>query len=332
MKVALKRNDDPERVKRIAVLTSGGDAPGMNAAIRAVVRSALAENIEVYGVRRGYHGLLQGEFVELDSHDVSETIQRGGTFLMTARSQTFKTEEGLARSAQMLNIYDVDVLVVIGGDGTFKGAGELAKRGIKIIGIPATIDNDLGCSDYTIGYDTAMNTAIEAIDKLRETASSHERCSVIEVMGREAGYIAFNVGLSTGAECILIPEVEYDLEKDVIKMVLEGRNEGKKHWIIVVAEGAGRATEIAKEIERQTGVESRPTVLGYIQRGGSPSVKDRTTAGLMGLKAVECIINKRFNRIIAETGGKIVDIDIDEAKNMTKSLTKEELDRVNKLF
>lgn len=322
----------PSGAKRIGVLTSGGDAPGMNAAVRAVVRAGLKAGLEIYGIKHGYDGLLRGAFEELDRHSVSETIQRGGTFLKTARSEEFKTPQGILRGAKMAEIYNLDALITIGGDGTFKGALELARIGVPIIGIPATIDNDVSSSDYTIGYDTAMNTAVEAIDKLRDTASSHQRCSVIEVMGRSAGYIAYYVGIATGAECILIPEVEYDIDKNVIRVVLEGMNTGKKHWIIVVAEGAGDASEIAAKVEAATGFESRATVLGYIQRGGSPTLKDRCSASFMGIRAVDCILSGRFNRLIVEKNGKVTDIDITEGLNETKTIEAKDIEQVGRLF
>ena len=312
--------EDQKVIKNIGVLTSGGDAPGMNAAIRAVVRTGLYYGYRVFGIRRGYHGLWRGDIEELNRSSVSEKLQRGGTFLMTARSKTFMTEEGINRAIEMTKVFNLDAVIAIGGDGTFKGARDLARKGVPVIGIPGTIDNDVACSDYTIGYDTAMNTAMEAIDKLRDTASSHERCSVIEVMGRAAGYIALNVGIATGAEVVLIPERPWDFNQDVLKAVLDGRNRGKHHYIVVVAEGAGRATEIAEQIETLTGIEARATILGHLQRGGSPTLRDRQMASLMGLHAVECLREGRFNRIIAFKEGKIVDLDIEEALNMTKTI------------
>lgn len=323
--------DEVEPVMKVGVLTSGGDAPGMNATIRAVVRAGINSGLEVYGITRGYHGLWKGEISKIDRRDVSETLQRGGTFLMTARSKTFMTDEGVLKGAKMLEVYGLDALIVSGGDGSFKGARALARLGIPVIGIPGTIDNDIGCTDYTIGYDTAMNTAMEAIDKLRDTASSHERCSVIEVMGRHAGYIALNVGIATGAEVILIPEVPYDLNSDVVRVILDGRNKGKKHYIVIVAEGAGDATDIAAKIEEQTGIESRPTILGHLQRGGSPTLRDRTTASLMGVHAIDCLLNKKFNRIIIEKNGKITDIDLEEGLAMTKTIPSLEIENAKRL-
>lgn len=314
-------------IRNIGVLTSGGDAPGMNAAIRAVVRSSVYYGYRVFGVRRGFHGLWRGDIEELNSRSVSETLQRGGTFLMTARSKTFNTPEGVDKAIEMCRIFNIDAVVTIGGDGTFRGALDLARKGLPVIGIPGTIDNDIACSDYTIGFDTAMNTAMEAIDKLRDTASSHERCSVIEVMGRHAGYIALNVSISTGAEVVLIPERESDFDRDVVKMMLQGRNQGKRHYIVIVAEGAGDATDIAQRIEAATGIESRPTILGHLQRGGSPTVRDRHMASMMGVRAIECLQQNRYNRVVAYKAGEIIDLDIEEALKATKTISQEDLDR-----
>ena len=314
-------------IRNIGVLTSGGDAPGMNAVIRAVVRGGIYHGFKVFGIQRGYHGLWRGEIDELNSRSVSETLQRGGTFLMTARSKTFQTPEGLAKAIEMAKVFNLDAIITVGGDGTFRGARDLARAGFPVIGIPGTIDNDIACSDYTIGYDTAMNTAMEAIDKLRDTASSHERCSVIEVMGRAAGYLALNVAIATGAEVVLIPEIQSDFQQDVIKVLLDGRNRGKKHYIVVVAEGTGDAMDIAQRIEAITGIESRATILGHLQRGGSPTLRDRYMASMMGLKAVECLKESRINRIIAYKAGQIIDIDIEEALNMTKTIDQADLDR-----
>lgn len=319
-------------IKRIAVLTSGGDAPGMNAAIRGVVRCGLNAGFEVFGVTRGYHGLWKGEIIPIGRRDVSEKLQRGGTFLMTARSKSFTTPEGVMRAAKMLEVYGIDALVVIGGDGSFKGARDLARLGFPVIGIPGTIDNDIASTEYTIGYDTSMNTAMEAIDKLRDTASSHERCSVIEVMGRRAGYIALNVGIATGAECILVPEVPFDFNKDVVRTILDGRNNGKHHYIVIVAEGVGSATDIAARIEEATGVESRPTILGHLQRGGSPTLRDRTTASRMAIQAINCIMEKRLNRIIVEQNAVITDIDIEKGLSMEKSIPEQEISDARRLF
>jgi 6-phosphofructokinase 1 len=318
---------EQNEIRNIGILTSGGDAPGMNAAIRSVVRGATFYGYKTFGVRRGFHGLWRGDIEELTSRMVSDKLQRGGTFLMTARSKTFNSPEGVARGIEMSRIFNIDVLVTIGGDGTFRGALDLSRQGFPVIGIPGTIDNDIACSDYTIGYDTAMNTAMEAIDKLRDTASSHERCSVIEVMGRKAGYIALNVGIACGAEVVLIPEVKHDYQKDVIKPLLEARNRGKKHYIVIVAEGSDQAAVVAAKIEEISGIESRSTTLGHLQRGGSPTVRDRYMASVMGLQAVSCIRENRLNRIIAYKDGHTLDIDIEEALQMKKTIDQEELKR-----
>lgn len=326
----IPKNKRP-KVKSIGVLTSGGDAPGMNAAIRAIVRAGNHSGYKVFGITRGFHGLWQGEFDEIGTRQVSETLQRGGTFLMTARSKTFQTPEGVLKGAQMCKVFGVDVLVIIGGDGSFCGGRDLARIGMPVIGLPGTIDNDIASSEYTIGYDTAMNTAMEAIDKLRDTASSHERCSVIEVMGRRAGYIALNVGIATGAEVILIPELSYDWDKDVIRTLLDCRNMGKRHYIVIVAEGSGSATDIARRIEETTGIESRASILGHLQRGGSPTVRDRTMASLMGIHAIECIKEGLLNRLVVFKKGAICDIDIEEALVMSKTISAKDLDRAKLL-
>ncbi|HHT44076.1 MAG TPA: 6-phosphofructokinase [Fastidiosipila sp.] len=304
----------------IGVLTSGGDAPGMNAAIRAVTRGALNHGHKVFGIRRGYHGLWRGDIYEMNSRTVSEIIHKGGTFLMTARSKTFETPEGIQKAVSMCKVFELDAIVAIGGDGTFKGALELSRAGIPVIAIPATIDNDIGCTDYSIGYDTALNTAIEAIDKLRDTASSHERCSVVEVMGRHAGYIALNTGVTAGAEVILIPEVDFDFEKDIVHTLIEDRNAGKNHYIVVVAEGATSGLELAKRIESATGIETRATTLGYLQRGGSPTWRDRFMASTMGLSAVDCLEEKRFNRAICFKDGHLEDLDLEAALQIKKTI------------
>ncbi|NLZ69896.1 MAG: 6-phosphofructokinase [Clostridiaceae bacterium] len=312
---------DKVQVRNIGVLTSGGDAPGMNAAIRAVVRSALNYGLNVYGIYRGYHGLWRGDIQPLNGRSVSERLQRGGTFLMTARSETFKTPEGVAKGIAMAKVFNLDALVIIGGDGSIRGARDLALMGMPVVCIPGTIDNDVACTDYTIGYDTAMNTAMEAIDKLRDTASSHERCSVIEVMGREAGYIALNVGISCGAEVVLIPEQPHDFNRDVIKRLLECRNRGKTHYIVVTAEGAGSAVDIAYRIEEKTGISARATILGHLQRGGSPSARDRQMASIMGVRAVEILRSGQLNRIVAYKNGDVTDVDLLEGLKMTKTIS-----------
>lgn len=319
-------------IKTIGVLTSGGDAPGMNAAIRAVVRAGLYYGLKVMGIRKGYDGLIHGDMEEMTARSVGDILQKGGTILQTARSPMFKTEEGLNKAMSMAKVFGIDALVVIGGDGSFKGARDFSKLGMNIIGIPGTIDNDIGCSDYTIGYDTALNTVQDAIDKIRDTAYSHERCSVLEVMGRHAGYIAVNVSISGGAEAVILPEKPFDLEQDVLKPIIEGRNRGKKNYTVIVAEGVeGKAIEIAREITEKTGIEARATILGHIQRGGSPTVQDRVMASMMGLKAVEVLKAGGRNRIIALKNSAVVDLDLDEALDMNKSLS-EELIQLSKIL
>lgn len=307
-------------IKTIGVLTSGGDAPGMNAAIRAVVRAALFKGYKVKGIRHGYNGLLTEDIVDMNLRSVSEIIHRGGTILYTARCLEFKTLEGQQKAAEACRNAGIDALVVIGGDGSFRGAKDMAAQGIPCIGIPGTIDNDIACSDYTIGYDTAMNTAVEMIDKLRDTTQSHDRCSVVEVMGRNAGYIALNTGIAVGALVTLIPEVPFDLDRDVISKMKETQKTGKKHFIIVVAEGAGKASDIANEIQARTGIDSRATVLGHVQRGGSPTLRDRVTASRMGYHAIELINKGIFNRVVATRAESIVDYDISVALSMYKTI------------
>ena len=311
-------------MKTIGVLTSGGDAPGMNAAVRAVVRAGCENGFRVMGIRRGYNGLMQGDMFEMNLRSVSNIINRGGTILYSARSPEFKTEEGLQIALKVAKDVNMEGIVVIGGDGSFRGARDLSLRGVNCVGIPGTIDNDIACSDYTIGYDTAMNTVLEMVDRLRDTSESHDRCSVVEVMGRRAGYIALNAGIACGATSILIPEVEYDFQRDVIDRMKRTQKTGKKHFIIIVAEGIGGVEEMAKRIEAETGVESRATVLGHVQRGGHPTVRDRVTASLMGHKAVELLKAGFGNRVLAINKGEIVDYDIFEALNMKKSLNIEE--------
>lgn len=321
-----------EQVRTIGVLTSGGDAPGMNAAIRAVVRSGLNYGFKVLGIRKGYNGLINGDIEELNARSVGDILQRGGTILQTARSPQFKTEEGLNKAMSMAKVFGIDAIVVIGGDGSYRGARDISKLGMNVIGLPGTIDNDIGCTDYTIGYDTAMNTVQDAIDKIRDTAYSHERCSVLEVMGRHAGYIAVNVSISGGAEAVILPERPFDMDKDVLKPIIEGRNRGKKHYLVIVAEGVeGKAIGIAKEIQDKTGIEARATILGHIQRGGSPTVYDRVMASMMGHKAVQVLKEGGRNRIIALRDNKLVDLDLDEALNMTKEMP-EELIELSKIL
>ena len=309
-----------DSIRTIGVLTSGGDAPGMNAAIRAVVRRELAKGLKVRGIRRGYHGLLKEEIIDMSARDVSDIIERGGTVLQTARCKTMRTEEGQQKAAAICKKYGIDGLVVIGGDGSFAGAQKLANLGVNTIGIPGTIDLDIACTDYTIGFDTAVNTAMEAIDKVRDTSTSHERCSVIEVMGRDAGYLALWCGIANGAEKILMPEEkDYD-EKALIKDILENKKRGKKHYIIINAEGVGDSMNMAKRIEEATGMETRATILGHMQRGGSPTCKDRVYASIMGAKAVDLLLEGKTNRVVGYKHGEYVDFDIDEALGMTKGI------------
>ena len=314
---------ETKEMKRIGVLTSGGDAPGMNAAIRAVVRAGLCQGLQVFGIKRGYEGLLDGEITEMDNHSVSNVISRGGTVLLTARSKEFSTPEGVARAMEMAKIFRLDALVVIGGDGSLRGARELHRLGFPVIGIPATIDNDVSCSDYTIGYDTAMNTVKEAIDRIKDTAYSHERCSVVEVMGRNAGYIALNCGIAGGAEACIIPEKDFDFAKDVIEPILTCRNAGKNHYIIINAEGVGKTMELAEKITSITGISTTTTILGHQQRGGSPTVRDRVAASLMGVHATELLKKGVFGRVVAMKGDSVVDYDIEEALAMKKVVSEE---------
>ena len=309
-----------DQIRTIGVLTSGGDAPGMNAAIRAVVRTALSRGLKVRGIRRGFHGLLKEEIIDLSARDVSEKIQRGGTFLQTARCKSMRTEEGQQKAAAICKKYGIDGLVVIGGDGSFAGAQKLANLGVNTIGIPGTIDLDIACTDYTIGFDTAVNTAMEAIDKVRDTSTSHERCSIIEVMGRDAGYLALWCGIANGAERILMPE-EHDFdEQEIIDDILKNKKRGKKNYIIINAEGIGDSINMAKRIEAATGIETRATILGHMQRGGSPTCKDRVYASIMGAYAVDLLLEGKTARVVAYKNGEYVDYDIDEALSMTKTL------------
>ena len=309
-----------EQIKTIGVLTSGGDAPGMNAAIRAVVRKALANNVSVKGIKRGYAGLLAEEIIEMGRKDVSDTIQRGGTILGTARCLEFKEEEVQAEAAEICRKHGIDGIVVIGGDGSYRGAQALARHGINTIGIPGTIDLDIACTDYTIGFDTAVNTAMQAIDKVRDTSSSHERCSIIEVMGRNAGYIALWCGIANGAEDILLPETYDYNEQNIINNIIQNRKKGKKHHIIINAEGIGHSTSMARRIEAATGIETRATILGYMQRGGSPTCKDRYCASIMGAYAADILCEGKSNRVVAYRHGEFTDFDIEEALNMEKKI------------
>lgn len=309
-------------MKTIGVLTSGGDAPGMNAAVRAVVRSAIAEGMTVKGVMRGYNGLIEGDIVDLDTRSVSDTIQRGGTVLYTARSPRFKEEEGVLEAVKTCKEHGIEGVVVIGGDGSFRGARDLSLHGIPCVGVPGTIDNDISCTEYTIGFDTAMNTAMEMVDKIRDTAQSHDRCSVVEVMGRHAGHLALQCGIAVGATSIIVPEVEVKLE-EVIEKIKETQKTGKKHFIVVVAEGCGGVEEMAKEIEAATGIETRATTLGHVQRGGNPTVRDRVIATQLGYYAVQLLEKGIGNRVVALKDRKVVDYDIYEALNMEKGLDME---------
>ena len=314
------------QVKRIGVLTSGGDAPGMNAAVRAVVRTALYHGLECYGVRRGFNGLIHGDVIRLDEKSVAHTINRGGTILYTARSKEFMTEEGQKKAVSTCKFLGLDSIIAIGGDGTFRGARALSKYGINVICIPATIDNDISCTNYSIGFDTAANTAINCIDKLRDTMQSHERCSVVEVMGRNAGYLAMYVGLACGATAVLVPEKKIDFEKDVIEKIRQARFNGFTHYMIVVAEGAGSAAEIAAKIKESIDLDPRVTVLGHIQRGGSPTGRDRVNATKMGYLAVELLLAGKTNRVVSTNEGSYVDVDIDAALEMNRSIQTMEVD------
>ncbi len=311
-------------MKRIAVLTSGGDAPGMNAAIRAVVRAGIAMGMEVMGIRRGYAGLIDGDIVPLDARSVSDIIHRGGTMLYTARCPEFKTQEGVDKAVETCKQFGIEGIVVIGGDGSFRGARDLSLAGIPCVGVPGTIDNDISSTEYTIGFDTAMNTAMGMVDKLRDTAQSHERCSVVEVMGRHAGYLALHTGIACGAVSVLVPEIEFDLKKDVIDKIVAIQKTGKKHFIVIVAEGVGGVENIAKQIEDATGIESRATILGHVQRGGRPTVRDRVMASQFGYHAVELLNKGVGNRVVTYINNKISDEDIYEALAMKKVFDIEE--------
>ena len=313
-----------KQVKRIGVLTSGGDAPGMNAAVRAVVRTAVSQGIECVGIRRGWNGLINSDFVPLNASSVSHIINKGGTMLYTARSLEFMDRPGRDKALATCRLLGLDGIVAIGGDGTFRGALALSRQAaeagltLQTVGIPATIDNDIGCSHYTIGFDTACNTAIECIDKLRDTMQSHERCSVVEVMGRHAGYLALYVGISVGATAVLIPERPLDFDQDIVEKIRRARLAGSTHYMIVVAEGAGSAVDIAKRIHEEVGIDPRVTVLGHIQRGGSPSARDRETASRMGYRAVMSLMEGRGNRVVVTKDGSITDMDMEKALQMVK--------------
>ncbi len=311
------------KIQQIGVLTSGGDAPGMNAAVRAVVRTALARGLDVKGIRRGYHGLLKEDMFDMNSRSVSEIMQRGGTVLQTARSERMRTEVGVKLAAEICEKRMIQGLVVIGGDGSYKGAQELAKHGVNVCCVPGTIDLDIASTEYTIGFDTAVNTAMDAIDKIRDTSTSHERCSIIEVMGRTRGYIALWSGIACGAEKIIIPE-NYDFDEDeIVEEIRTGRNFGKKHFIIINAEGIGDSIGLAQRIEEKTGMETRATILGYLQRGGSPTCRDRVYASMMGAKAVDVLLEGKQNRVICYQKGEFLDVDIEDAHKMEKGISED---------
>ena len=310
-----------KEVNTIGVLTSGGDAPGMNAAIRAVVRQACANGKKVKGIRRGYQGLLEEDIIDMQRESVSDIVDKGGTILFTARCSEFRTEDGQRKGAEICKKHGIDGLVVIGGDGSFAGAQKLAGFGVNTVGVPGTIDLDIACTEYTIGFDTAVNTAMQAIDKVRDTSTSHERCSIIEVMGRNAGYIALWCGIANGAEDILIPEqYDYD-EQKIINNIINNRKRGKKHHIIINAEGIGHSTSMARRIEAATGVETRATILGYMQRGGSPTCRDRVYATMMGSLAVDLLCAGKSNRVVGFKHGEFCDFDIDDALAMQKNIS-----------
>jgi len=312
-------------IKRIGIMTSGGDAPGMNAAIRAVRNACEYFNIECIGIRRGFNGLINGDIFPMQQENVTHILNRGGTILYTARSQEFMTEEGLNRALGNCKLLGLDGIVAIGGDGTFRGLGVLAEHGVSVVGIPATIDNDISCTDYTIGFDTASNTAVDAIDRLRDTMQSHERCSVVEVMGRNAGHLALYVGLAIGATAVLIPEKKFSFEEDVIDKIRSARLSGKTHFMIIVAEGAASAMEVGKMIHEQLSLDPRVTILGHIQRGGTPSARDRVMATRMGYHAVEALVQGKTNRIICAKHGGMMDIDLKEGLAMSKGLDKQQM-------
>ncbi len=309
-------------MKKIGIITSGGDAPGMNAAIRAIVRTCVYNDIEVYGIKQGYFGLLKGEIEQMDIASVADIIQKGGTMLRSARCEEFTTEEGFKKGINVLEMFDLDGLVVLGGDGTFKGAEKISKAGIPVIGIPCTIDNDMGYTDYTVGFYTAIGTVIDAIGKIRDTSTSHGRANVVEVMGRNCGDIALYSGVAGGAESIIVPEVEYNIS-EVCKRVIQGRNRGKLHHIIVLAEGVGNAYEVAEEIESKTDTETRVTVLGHIQRGGSPVAFDRIMASEMGHKAVNLLMEGKSGRALGIKCDQIFDMDITEAVETKRVFNKD---------
>lgn len=309
-------------MKTIGVLTSGGDAPGMNAVVRAVVRTAIANGMTVKGIMRGYNGLIDGEIEDLDARSVSDIINRGGTMLYTARSPRFREEEGILEGVETCKKFGIEGVVVIGGDGSFRGARDLSLRGIPCIGVPGTIDNDIACTDYTIGFDTAMNTAMEMVDKIRDTSQSHDRCSIVEVMGRNAGHLALQCGIAVGATAIVVPEVEITID-EIIEKIKRVKKTGKRHFIVIVAEGVGGIDEMAKKIEAATGIVTRANTLGHVQRGGNPTVRDRVRATQLGYAAVKLLQEGKGNRVVGIKDSAVVDYDIYEALNMTKGLDME---------
>lgn len=311
-------------IKRIGILTSGGDAPGMNAAVRAVVRTASYRGIECLGIRRGFNGLINGDIVRLDADSVSKVINRGGTILYTARSEEFTTPEGRQKALSTCKLFGLDGIAAIGGDGTFRGLREFAKLGVPVVGIPATIDNDIACTDYTLGFDTAANTAVEAIDRLRDTMQSHERCSVVEVMGRNAGHLALYVGLASGATVVLVPEKKFDFDRDIVERIRRARLCGKTHFMIVVAEGAGSALEIGERIKKELALDTRVTILGHIQRGGTPSARDRVMAARMGYCAVEALLSETKSSIVCAEGGNVFSMELSEALAAEKGLSEQQ--------
>lgn len=311
-----------QKQKTIGILTSGGDAPGMNAAVRSVVRTAINKGMRVFGVYHGYAGLINGELFEMDMRSVSNIIHRGGTMLYTARCPEFREEAGVMKAKATCEKYGIDGMVVIGGDGSFRGAADLSRHGIPCVGLPGTIDNDIACTDYTIGYDTAMNTVVEMVDKIRDTCQSHDRCSVVEVMGRRAGYIAVNAGISCGAICIMTPEIPITVD-EVVARIKESQKVGKQNFIVMVAEGVGHSVEIAEKIEKETGIESRATILGHVQRGGNPTVRDRVAASQMGYYAVQLLEKGIGNRVVGLQHDAVVDYDIQEALGMKKPFQEE---------
>ncbi|MCL2740387.1 MAG: 6-phosphofructokinase [Oscillospiraceae bacterium] len=318
-------------VNTIAVLTSGGDAPGMNAAIRAVVREGKFHNLKMVGVRKGYKGLLHGDFAELTARNVSDTLGRGGTILQTARCKEFREPEGYLAAIEKCRYAGIDGLIVIGGDGSFRGVRDLAGEGFPVIGIPGTIDNDIPYTDYTIGFDTAVNTAVEAVDKIRVTASSHHRCNIIEVMGRNSGQIAINVGIACGAEAAIIPEMVPEERPDIVQVINDGIRRGKTHFIIVLAEGIGGAEEMRARAERETGITTRTNILGYMQRGGVPTVRDRVMASLFGVHAVRLLLEGKFGRLVGTRNGEIYDIDVEEGLAVEKPMDREIIETAMRL-